>query len=227
MKESIKREFQRMEDEIGGYHEEITSLLDDFQSDTSEQLTILEHRVTVLQDNVNDVRRLLENAAAERKNGRLCRVHQRINHIYVSKPTNHDRSKYAWISHCYTPSVKDVYDLAQQAKGVFEPSWDRTPSNQKSDAQQRAANTILSLANFYDAIPFCHDENPTDTTGAGVRTETVDDYMETLLAAWGMDWQKISDLCKQHYQVRQPQTRSKRVGDASGSRDAKRIRRHG
>lgn len=52
---------------------------------------------------------------------------------------------------------------------------------------------------------------------------TVDEYMEVLLAEWGMDWQKVLKLGIQHMQARPQQAGAKRAGDAS-SRGEKKTR---
>lgn len=53
---------------------------------------------------------------------------------------------------------------------------------------------------------------------------TVDDYMDELLAEWGMDWQKVLNLGMQHMQAKPQQAGAKRAGDASGRGEKKKIR---
>lgn len=53
---------------------------------------------------------------------------------------------------------------------------------------------------------------------------TVDDYMEELLAEWGMDWQRVLKLGMQHMQVQPRQAEAKRAGDASSREGKKKIR---
>jgi hypothetical protein len=50
---------------------------------------------------------------------------------------------------------------------------------------------------------------------------TVDDYMEALLAEWGMDWQKVLKLGMQHMQAQSQHAGVKRAGDASSSGEKK------
>ncbi len=53
---------------------------------------------------------------------------------------------------------------------------------------------------------------------------TVDDYMEALLDEWGLKWQKVRDLWKQHMRVQPQQAGAKRAGDASSRGENKKIR---
>ncbi len=67
----------------------------------------------------------------------------------------------------------------------------------------------------------CSDkESDSDATEVMLQDWTVDDCMEALLDAWGMDWQTVLDLGKQHIEA-QPQQAG--AGNAS-SREEKKTR---
>lgn len=53
---------------------------------------------------------------------------------------------------------------------------------------------------------------------------TVDDYMEALLAEWGMEWQRVLKLGMQHMQAQPQQAGAKRAGDASSRGEKKKTR---
>jgi hypothetical protein len=53
----------------------------------------------------------------------------------------------------------------------------------------------------------------------------VDDYMEALLAEWGLDWQRVLKLGMQHMQAQPQQAEVKRAGNASSGGEKKTRRR--
>lgn len=53
---------------------------------------------------------------------------------------------------------------------------------------------------------------------------SIDEYMEDLLAEWGMDWQRVLRIGMQHIQVQTQQAGGKRAGDGSSGGDRKRTR---
>ncbi len=78
-----------------------------------------------------DVKVQLENAAAIARNGRLCRMHQSINLIKVLKPAG-DPNLFVWTPHAQVSKhMKNPYILGQRAQGIFEPSWERKPNQQR------------------------------------------------------------------------------------------------
>ena len=68
------------------------------------------------------------------------------------------------------------------------------------------------------------EESESDATELILDELTVDDYMETLLDEWGMDWQKILRIGAQHMQAQPQQAGAKRIGDASSGGQGKRTR---
>ena len=91
-------------------------------------------------------------------------------------------------------------------------------------AKQKALHTISDLANFYSIIIWSDEESESDATQVLLQEVTVDDYMEALLAEWGMDWQRVLKLGMQHMQARPQQAGAKRAGDASSRGEKKKTR---
>ena len=88
-------------------------------------------------------------------------------------------------------------------------------------AKQRALNTISELAKFYDVVLWSDEESESDATEVVLQDVNVDDYMEALLAEWGMDWQRVLKLGIQHMQAQSQQAGVKRPGDASSGGEEK------
>ena len=64
----------------------------------------------------------------------------------------------------------------------------------EAQSQQKAQDTICELARFYGVVIMSDQESESDATEVMIYERTVDDYMEELLAEWGMDWQKVLTL---------------------------------
>jgi DNA repair exonuclease SbcCD ATPase subunit len=84
----------------------------------------VDHRFDKQESDIQDIKAQLENATAITRNGRLRRMHQPINLIKALKPVS-DANKFVWTSHPQVPKhMKNIYFLGQQAKGIFEASWE-------------------------------------------------------------------------------------------------------
>ena len=94
----------------------------------------------------------------------------------------------------------------------------------EAQAKQKALHTIGELAKFYDIVLWSDDESESDATEVVLQELTVDEYMEALLAEWGMDWQKVLRLGMQHMQAQPQQAGVKRVGDANSREEKKKTR---
>jgi len=97
-------------------------------------------------------------------------------------------------------------------------------SSTEAQAKQKALRTINELANFYNVVLWSDDESESDATEVVLHELTVDEYMEVLLAEWGIDWQKVVQLGTLHMQDRPQQAGAKRAGDASARGVGKRTR---
>ena len=84
-----------------------------------------------------------------------------------------------------------------------------------AQAKQKALDTIAELAEFYNVVICSDDGSESDSTRVIVQERTVDDYMEEILADWGMDWQKVLKLGMQFMQSQAQQAGIKRAGDAN------------
>ena len=94
----------------------------------------------------------------------------------------------------------------------------------EAQAKQKALCTISELASFYNIVIWSDDESESDATEVVLQELTVDDYMEALLAEWGMDWQKVLRLGMQHMQSQPQQAGVKRAGDANSREEKKKTR---
>ncbi|KAI9808023.1 MAG: hypothetical protein M1827_007548 [Pycnora praestabilis] len=212
--------FEEVEKKMGGRFEEV----DGSFKEVNERLQKVGRRFDMQESEIRDVKVQLENAAAITRNGRLRRMHQPINLIKVLKPGG-DHSKFVWASHPQVPKhMKNTYTLGQRAKGIFEPSWDGKSNEQKAQAKQKALHTISELASFYSITIWSDEESESDATEVLLQEMTVDDYMEALLAEWGMDWQRVLKLGMQHMQAQPQQAGAKRAGDASSRGEKKKTR---
>ena len=97
----------------------------------------------------------------------------------------------------------------------------------EAQAMHRALHTISELANFYDVVIWSDEDSESDATEVMLQELTVDDYMEALLAEWGMDWQKVLKLGMQHMQAQPQQAGVKRAGDANSRGEKKKTREGG
>lgn len=112
MEKRMDGRFGKMEKKMDGWFQKVDRCFDELDSE------------------IRDVKVHLENAAAITRNGRLRRMHQPINLIKVLKPGG-DPNNFVWASHPQVPKhMKNTYTLGQQAKGIFEPSWDVKPSEE-------------------------------------------------------------------------------------------------
>ena len=91
-------------------------------------------------------------------------------------------------------------------------------------AKQKALHTINELAKFYNIVIWSDDESESDATEVILEELTVDEYMDALLAEWGMDWQKVIKLGMQHMQTQPQQAGIKRIGDTSSGGEKKKAR---
>ena len=94
----------------------------------------------------------------------------------------------------------------------------------EAQAKQKALHTISELANFYNIVIWSDEESESDATEVVLQELTVDDYMEALLAEWGMDWQKVLKLGMQHMQAQPQQAGVKRAGEANSRGEKKKTR---
>jgi hypothetical protein len=94
----------------------------------------------------------------------------------------------------------------------------------EAQAKQKALRMISELARFYDVVLWSDEESESDATEVVLQDVNVDDYMEALLAEWGIDWQRVLKLGMQHMQAQSQHAGVKRAGDAS-SREEKKTRR--
>jgi len=94
----------------------------------------------------------------------------------------------------------------------------------EAHAKQKALHTIDELAKFYNIVISSDDESESDATEVILQELTVDEYMDALLAEWGMDWQKVLKLGMQHMLVQPQQAGAKRTGDASTRGEEKKAR---
>lgn len=70
----------------------------------------------------------------------------------------------------------------------------------EAQAQRKALRTINELAEYYN-VWICSDyESESDATEVMLQDMNVDEFMDPLLAEWGMDWQKVLKLKMQHMQ---------------------------
>lgn len=91
----------------------------------------------------------------------------------------------------------------------------------EAHAQQKALRTILELVEFYDIKIYSDEESESDATEVILDELTVDEYMDALLAEWGMEWQKVLKLGMQHMQSQPQQAGAKRGGDVAGGGEKK------
>ncbi|KAL8983069.1 MAG: hypothetical protein Q9177_005087 [Variospora cf. flavescens] len=237
-REFIASQFREVEKKMDGRFKQVDGRFEEFEMKMNERFKQVDRRFEQVDrrfeqidrrfdkqdDQIRDIKVQLENAAAFTRNGRLRRMHQPINLIKVLKLAG-DRNNLVWTSHPQVPKhMKNTYILGQQAKGVFEPSWEAKPNQEKAQAKQEALQTISELAKFYDIVIWSDDESESDATEVVIQERTVDDYMDALLVEWGMDWQKILKLGAQHMQAQPQQAGVKRAGDASSRGETKKPR---
>ena len=91
-------------------------------------------------------------------------------------------------------------------------------------AKQKALDTINELAKFYNVVIWSDEESESDATELELQEFTVDEYMDALLAEWGMDWQKVLKLGMQHMQVQPRYAGAKRAGVESSGGEKKKTR---
>jgi hypothetical protein len=65
-------------------------------------------------------------------------------------------------------------------------------------AQKKTFDVINQLMNFYELSVYSNHENDNDTTQIIFRKNNVDEYMNTLLRTWNIDWQRILKLEKKN-----------------------------
>lgn len=117
-------------EEVDGRFEEVNERFEKLEKKMDGRFQEVDRRFDKQDSAFRDVKVQLENAAAITRNGRLRRMHQPINLIKVLKPAD-DLNKFVWTSHPQVPKhMKNTYILGQQAKGVFEPSWEGKPDQQ-------------------------------------------------------------------------------------------------
>ncbi|KAL8896777.1 MAG: hypothetical protein Q9207_007540 [Kuettlingeria erythrocarpa] len=228
MEKKMDGRFQEMEKKMDGRFQEMEKKMDgrfqEMEKKTDGRFQEVEKKIDKQGSEIRDVKVQLDNAAAVTRNGRLRRMHQPINLIKVLKPTG-DPRKFDWTSHPQVPKhMKSAYILGQQAKGVFETSWEGKPNEQKARAMQKALDTINELAKFYDIVIWSDHESESDATEVILQGWSVDEYMEALLAEWGMDWHKVLKLGMQHMQAQPQQAGAKRAGDTSSRGETKKTR---
>lgn len=83
---------------------------------------------------------------------------------------------------------------------------------------------INQLAKFYNIVICSDEESESDATEVMLQDLTVDEYMEALLAEWGIDWQKVLKLGIQHMQAQLQQAGTKRAGVTSSRGEKKKTR---
>ncbi|KAL2040405.1 hypothetical protein N7G274_006848 [Stereocaulon virgatum] len=220
VEKKMDRRFEEVEKKMDRRFEEVEKKMD-------RRFEEVEKKIDKQEGEIRDIKVQVENAAAITRNGRLRRMHQPINLIKVLKPTA-DLNEFVWTSHPQVPKhIKNVYILGQRAKGIFEPSWDKTPNEQKPYAKRRALNIIESLAKFYNVVLYSDEESESDATEVILQDWNVDDCMEALLDEWGMDWQMVLNFGRQHIQPQPQQAGAKRTGNASSREEKKKAREGG
>ncbi|KAL8644825.1 MAG: hypothetical protein Q9210_007052 [Variospora velana] len=209
-REFIASQFREVEKKMDGRFEEMDGRFEEMEKKMDERFEQIDRRFEQIdrrfdkQDGeIRDVKVQLENAAAITRNGRLRRMHQPVNLIKVLKPAG-DRNNFVWTSHPQVPKHM-----------------------KKAQVKQKALQTISELAKFYEIVIWSDEESESDATEVMLQELSVDDYMEALLAEWGMDWQKVLKLGVQHMQAQPQQAGVKRAGDASSRGGEKKKTREG
>jgi tetrahydromethanopterin S-methyltransferase subunit G len=134
----VDKRFKEVEKKMDGRFAEVEKKMDGRFAEVDTQFQKVDGRFAEIdrrfdkqEGEIRDIKAQLENATAITKNGRLHRMHQPINLIKVLKPVSVP-NKFVWTSHPQVPKhIKNTYILGQQAKGIFEPSWEGK-SNQQS-----------------------------------------------------------------------------------------------
>jgi len=80
------------------------------------------------------------------------------------------------------------------------------------------------LTNFYEVHAFSDDQSESDATEVDLTDSTVNEYMEVLLDVWGMDWQKVIKLVRQHAQTPKQHAVTKRQTETEDRAEEKRRR---
>ena len=134
--EEVDRRFE----EVNRRFEVVDGRFEELEKKMDRRFQEVDRRFDQQEGAIRDLTVQVENAAAVTRNGRLRRLHQPINLIKLLKPTD-DPNKFVWTSHPQVPKhMKNTYILGQQAKGVFDPSWEKK-SNQQS--------TYLTAGSFF------------------------------------------------------------------------------
>ena len=147
--------FEEVEKKMDGRFEEVEKKMDGRFEEVDGRFQKQESEIQDVKAQLENLAVQFENSAATTRNGRLRRMHQPINLIKVPKPTN-DLYKFVWASHPQVPKhVKGVYILGQRAKGIFEPSLDRTPNEQSMYLKIIALLLLFSRSAFCCLNQFC------------------------------------------------------------------------
>lgn len=86
----------------------------------------------------------------------------------------------------------------------------------EAQVKQKTLHTIGELAHFYNIVIWSDEERESESDATEVvLQELTADYIEALLAEWGMDWQKALKLGMQYMQAQPQQAGVKRAGDAN------------
>lgn len=230
IKTEIDRRFEKVEDKINGCFEEIEGTLQELKTD--------------LQDLKTDLREMKvrqENILAIDHNSRLSRFHQPIKPIHVFRYSS-QLDKFVWMTSPKMPKhLKDIYQLGQHAKGIFELGWKGEPGEQginsaiyyykyftnvyfiKAKTMNDALNIIQGLADFFDST--IHTDNASENESTVVLVQnSVDEHMDELLAKWGIDWEDVLERGKKHEKNQLQQAGVKRAGEGSSKRGKKKSR---
>lgn len=142
----IEEKIKEVEKKMDGRFEEVDGRFGEMEKKMDGRFEKVDERFQKVDDDIRDIKAHLSNAAAITRNGRIRRMHEPIHLIKVLKPTA-DPDKFVWASHSQVPKhMKNIYILGQRAKGIFEPSWDRT-SNEQS--MYLKATPLLLPSVFY------------------------------------------------------------------------------
>ena len=71
---------------------------------------------------------------------------------------------------------------------------------------------------------FSDEQSESDATELDLNGFTVDEYMEALLDVWGMNWQNVINLVRQHTQTPKQHAGTKRQTETEDRAEDKRMR---
>lgn len=128
----VDKKFEEVEKKIDRRFAEVEKKMDGRFVEMDGRFQQVDRRFDKQEGDIRDIKAQLKNAIAITRNGRLRRMYQPINLIKALKPVS-DVNKFVWTSHPQVPKhIKNVYILGQQAKGIFEASWEGKTKQQST-----------------------------------------------------------------------------------------------